>query len=207
MSNNVPAKPELNCEVPDIEEDGYYTDEQSFTNVARKDKFILVLNVPCALKHLLQKENRQCRGGSLDRLQYSIWGYSTPEISIPKQEVGFGGEYFQFSTHQKPAYEPISINFTVDNKYDNYFILWKWLEILKNNEDSCITPMPEYMTTISILGYDEYPKIDWSNPVVEWNFTNAFPTLLGSLDTSQRDTGELETSFSFAFSQVEMKLL
>ncbi len=205
--NVVPTKPDLSCPSPVVEEDGFFTNEQSFLNMAQKDKFRLVLDVPCPLKAALEKESRYCHGGSLDRLTFSVWGYTIPEISVPKTEVGYGGEFFQFSSHQRPAYDPVNINFTLDNRYDNYFILFKWLKLLKNNEDSCILPMSDYMTTISVLGYDKYPTPEWDNPIAEWTFTNAFITSLGSLDFAEREATEIESNFSFAFSQLDMKLL
>ena len=59
-----------------------YTDKQSVLNVTRKDKFKLVIDIPNILKPLLSQENRRCHGGSLDRLQFSIWGYVVPKFEI-----------------------------------------------------------------------------------------------------------------------------
>jgi hypothetical protein len=204
VANTVPTKPTIieQCPVPVTEAAGYYTEQQSHTNVARKDKFMLVLDVPCGIKPLLKKENRFCNGGSLDRLQFSVWGYVVPEISVPKQEYGYGGEVFQYSSNSKPAYDAVNVNFTVDNRFDNYFILWKWLELQRNNETPCYSTMPDYMTTITVYAMDEY-----NNPVAQWNYTNAFISSLGSLEPAARDTAELESTFSFNFSQLEMRLL
>jgi hypothetical protein len=204
VANQVPTKPSIvePCAVTPVEPDGYYTEQQSHTNVARKDRFQLILDVPCLLKPLLKKENRYCHGGSLDRLQFSVWGYVVPEISIPVQEYNYGGEVFNYSSNSRPSYGAININFTVDNKFDNYFILYKWLELQKNNENICYASMPDYMTIITVLALDEY-----NNPVAEWNFSNAFISSLGGLEPASRDASELESTFSFNFSQLQMKLL
>lgn len=208
MANQVPTKPSIPepCLVPAAEQPGYYTEEQSHTNVARKDRFQLILDIPCLLKPLLKKENRFCHGGSLDRLQFSVWGYVVPEVTVPVQEYSYGGEVFNYSSNSRPSYGAVNVNFTVDNKFDNYFILWKWLELQKNNENPCVTSMPDYMTTITVLAYDEYPDLQ-GNPVAQWNFTNAFISTLGSIESTSRDGSELESTFSFNFSQLEMKLL
>jgi hypothetical protein len=204
VANQVPTKPTIvePCAVDPVIPDGYYTDQQSHTNVARKDKFQLILDVPCLLKPLLTKENRFCHGGSLDRLQFSVWGYVVPEIIVPEQEKPFGGQVFSYSSNSRPSYPPINVNFTIDNRFDNYFILWKWLELQNNNETPCNATMPDYMTTISVLALDEY-----NNPVAEWTYYNSFITALGSISPSYRDTGELETTFTFKFSQLGMKLV
>lgn len=204
MANKIPTKPTIpdSCPVQPVESEGYYTELQSHTNVARRDKFRLTLDVPCLLKPLLKKENRFCHGGSLDRLSFSVWGYVVPEVSVPAEEISYGGEVFQYSSNSKPSYGAVNVNFTVDNKFDNYFILWKWLELQKNNEDQCFSSMPDYMTTITVHALDEY-----NNPVAEWNYTNAFISTLGSLEPASRDTSELESTFAFNFSQLEMRLI
>jgi hypothetical protein len=204
VANTVPTKPTIpiSCPVPEVVEDGYYTDAQSHTNVARKDSFLLVLDLPCTLKPLLLKENRFCHGGSLDRLQFSVWGWVVPEVSVPSQEKPYGGQVFKHSSNARNAYEAININFTVDNRYDNYYILWKWLNLMNDTETSSSHSMNDYMTTISVFALDERKE-----PVAEWVYHNAFITSLGGLNPSMRDTGELESTFTFDFSQLEMKLV
>ena len=189
------------CEVTP-EPDGYWTDDQSITNVARKDKFQLVLDIPCRLKPFLKKENRQCNGGSLDRLQFSIWGYIVPEVSVPKGEKSYAGQVFNYSSNTRPSYGAINIDFTVDNKYDNYYILWKWLNLQNDSVTGISSPMEDYMTNISVIAMDENDV-----PVAEWIYHDSFVTLLGGIKPASRDAGELECTFSFEFSYLEMDLL
>ncbi len=41
----------------------------------------------------------------------------------------------------------------------------------------------------------------------QFDFTKGFPTFLGGIEYSYRDPGEIETQFSFAYSQFYVKLL
>lgn len=188
--------------VIELEQDGYYTGEQSFTNVARRDKFKLVLDVPCRLKPFLKKDNRECNGGSLDRLEYSVWGYVVPEITVPKQEKAYEGQVFNYSSNSRPSYGGINIDFTVDNKFDNYYVLWKWLDIQNNSETGLSSAMTDYLTTITILALDENKE-----PVASWTFHDAFITTLGGMNHTTRDAGEMESSFTFEFSHLQMELI
>lgn len=212
MANTAPLIPNLTCPVPVTEEKGYFTNQQSQLNVTRKDKFILVINVPDILKPLLKKENRFCNGGNLERLQMSIWGFVVPEIQINKLEKQYNGQTLKFSNLSRPSYPAVNINFTVDNRFDNYFIIYKWLDI--QNDDSLsqfdykgLNPesnalLNEYSSIFSVYSLDEYEK-----PTARWDYYGAFPTLLGSINASYKESNELECSFSFEFSQLKMSLL
>lgn len=204
MTPPFPFKPviaPLACAI-EPEQDGYFTDDQSYTNVARRDKFKLVLDVPCKLKPYLKKENRECNGGSLDRLEFSVWGYIVPEITVPKQEKAFGGQVFNYSSNSRPSYSPVNVDFTIDNKFDNYYILWKWLDLQNDSKSGISSDIADYQTTLTVIAIDEY-KI----PIASWTFHDAFITILGAMNHSTRDSGELESSFSFEFSYLEMALM
>jgi hypothetical protein len=212
MSNSRPIVPNLICPVPKDDPAGYFTTQQSQLNVSRKDKFLLIIDIPPILKPLLQKEDRFCRGGNLERLQMSIWGFVVPEITINKIDVAYGGQVSTFSGLSRPAYNPVSINFTVDNRFDNYYILYKWLDI-QNNDTSgsfdannlrpCSTGRGlDYKTTITVMALDEYEK-----PTAKWDYLGSFPTVLGAINASYRETDELESTFTFEFSQLKMSLL
>ena len=55
----------------------------------------------------------------------------------------------------------------------------------------------QYKATISIYGLDEYNK-----RVVEFKYIDAFPTNLGSIAYSYKDSGELESSLTLSYSQL-----
>jgi hypothetical protein len=205
MTKLPPQAPILSdtCSIEEIITNGYHTSDQSAINSSRKDKFILVMDMPCLLKPYLLKESRLCHGGNIDRLKFSVWGTVIPDISINKIEVPFGGQTFKFSGNSRPSYPTINCNFTVDNRYDNYYILWKWLDIQNGAEDGLSAErIKQYATTITIFPLDEYEK-----PVAEFTYHDAFITNIGSISKSYRDASETESTFSFDFSQLTMKLV
>jgi hypothetical protein len=209
MANEIPVAPDLSCPIPEVNIPGYYDGNQSHTNISRKDKFRLVVNIPKALRPLLQKENRSCHGGNLDKLTINIWGNVLPEIAVPKIDKPMGSQTLKFSSYSRSPYPTIIVNFTVDNKFDNYYILYKWLDYMSDEETGEFDAkqlggnglIPCYAEVFTLQVLDEY-----ENAVAEFDYVGAFPTALGNINYSYRDAGEIECSFSFDFSQLKMKL-
>lgn len=188
--------------------------QQSVLNRTSKDKFILVLNLPLVLRKKIPKDELL----SLDPLQISVFGTIVPEIAIPSTEVRFGGQAYNVTSHSRPNYPPLPVDFVIDNKFRNYWLLWSWLNILnesttsyysginpnsstwKDNIDSGI--LTEYQTNFSILGLNEYNQY-----TVEFLFKNAFITNLGGIMYNYTDTDIIKASAQFQFSQLEVKLL
>lgn len=212
MANKTPNVPNLTCPVPVTEPEGYFTNQQSQLNVTRQDKFQLVMNIPDILKPLLKKENRACNGGNLERLQMSIWGFVVPELKINVSEKQYAGQTLKFSGLSRPAYSNVNVRFTVDNRFDNYFILYKWLDIQNDDTTSqfdgkMLNPQSsgkinDYSSIFSIYSMDEY-----NNPTARWDYYYAFPVSIGAIEASYRENKELECNFAFEFSQLKMSLL
>lgn len=114
--------------------------EQSILNKLRKDKFILVLDLPPALKPFYERGIRTNDSVNLNKLQFSVYGTMVPEISIPPINNQTRGQPYQVTSQQRPEYQPISVKFTIDNGFENYWVLWKWLEIMNDPKESV---MPE----------------------------------------------------------------
>jgi len=187
--------------------------QQSVLNRTGKDKFILVLNLPLVMR----------RKGIIDKLinidpiQISIHGTTVPQISIPPTEIRFLGQSVNVSSHSRPNYGPLPVNFMVDNKFHNYWVLWKWLSILNEPVESGYSGTPlslenfkdqaesgienEYQTTFSVLGLNEY-----NEPSIEFIYKYAFITGLGPINYSYRDPEIIEASAEFQFSQLDIKL-
>jgi hypothetical protein len=53
---------------------------------------------------------------------------------------------------------------------------------------------------MAVVGTDEYDK-----PVIQWSFTNAFPTEIPSIKLDYQGTGEITCSCEFVFSQMFIK--
>src|SRR6478735_12268851 len=197
MSNQVPTKPDVACPVPDPGYDTYRTDLQSNYNVSRKDKFLFIMDIPELLKPFLKTDERLCNSISMDRLQMNIWGHVVPDIQKPKIDVRYGGQTFKTPSFSTQTYPTVTVNYTIDNRFDNYLILYKWLNLINDESMSIFDAynyggrdrkaLPkDYTTTVKVYALDEYDK-----PIVEFTYFLAFPTGLGSINTNHKDSGEI----------------
>lgn len=194
---------------------------QSITNKARADKFLLVLTLPPVLKDLDTSilSPRTQEFIQEDALQFSIWGVVVPSVSVPNQNLRWGGQPYNVTGQSRPEYPPISINFTIDNYFNNYWLLWKWMDKMnkikesgmdKHFADKNIDAMPsldgnkytDYQTTMTVYALDEY-----NVRVAKFDYFNAFITELGEIRYNYRDETELESNFSFVFNQMDITLL
>lgn len=195
---------------------------QSPFNKSRKDKFILVLDIPEALKPITAKLTRDTKSIQPDTLYYSIFGEIVPTIEIPGLDVPYTGENLAISSNARPPFEPLSVDFTVDNRFNNYYVLYKWLNLLrdqsagtydtenlteviakkKNLEVRDIGSNLEYRANMTVYALDEY-----NHRVCQWEYINAFPTKLGGIKYNYRTPDEMESSVDFKYSQCHFKLV
>ena len=186
------------------------TYKQSSLNKSRLDKFKLVFQVPAALRKINKRQERTNDTIIENSLQFSIYGSIVPELVVPALEIRYAGSTLYNSTHSRASYPPVTVNFTIDNEYNNYWVIYKWLELLHDektglfDEDSLIDKdiFADYQTDITIFGLDEY-----DNKRIQFKYTKAFPTTLGAVNYSYRDGGEIESSFTFVYSQLHTELL
>lgn len=184
--------------------------DQSLLNKQRKDKFILTIDLPPALKAINSSQVRKNTNVNLDTLQMSIYGTIVPKNVIPQEEVRYAGSTVYVSSHNKPSYDPVSVNFTVDNEFKNYWVIHKWMELLRTErggyyeypEDINDAGLGQYSSDFMITAKDEY-----HNDVIQWVYKSAFPVGLGEISWNYRDGGELETTFEFAFRRIETILI
>lgn len=186
---------------------------QSPFNKTRKDKFLMVMDMPVPLKQIASKFDRGEDTILPDTLQFSVYGAVIPEINVPAIENRYAGQTQYATSHAREPYPPVTIDFTVDNRFNNYWVIYTWLNLLNDDKQGYFdvtgltTPVPsvgnkfpsysQYKTTISIFGLDEYNK-----RVIEFKYIDAFPTNLGGISYSYRDGTELESSFTINYSQL-----
>jgi hypothetical protein len=190
--------------------------QQSILNKNRKDKFILVLNLPSILKRVNKADSndRSTDTLNLDSLQYSIFGSVVPESKIPEVAVPYGAQVPKVTSYARAAYAPLTVNFTVDNQFNNWWVLWYWLNVINNSKQSTYnadqlnpttalkTNLADYQANITVYGLDEY-----NNKKIQWDYTNAFITNLGEITYNYRDPDQMDSSFTFAFGQLNCELL
>jgi len=184
--------------------------QQSALNKGRLDKFIMVFQVPPALREIEKRNTRSSTYVSENSLQFSIYGSIVPELTVPAVQIPYAGSNLYQSAHARQPYPPVTVNFTIDNEFNNYWVIYKWLDLLhdektglydsKNlgdNED-----FNQYQTDMAIYGVDEY-----ENKRIQFTYTKAFPTILGGINYNYRDTAEISSSMTFVYSQLHTQLL
>jgi len=183
--------------------------QQSITNKARSDKFVCVLTFPKALQEINAKYSANVNPNKIitDRLQFSVYGITVPPISVPAVPVSQYQQTFNVSSFVRPAYGPVSIKFAIDSEYLNYYVIWKWLNIMNDN----LVAIPErknngqflanYASDFQIFGLNEY-----NQSVIQFYYKSCFPVSLGGLTYSYQNPAELNSEFSFEFNQLDVIL-
>jgi len=186
------------------------TNNQSYLNKSRKDKFLLVFSLPDAMKKIDSKTARTSFNVNQDAMQFSVFGAVVPEIVVLAIQIGYGGSNLYNSSHARDPYPPVTVDFTIDNGFNNYWTMYKWLDLMHDDKEGLYDTddlskdelFSSYQTDITLYGLDEY-----DNKRIEWKYTKAFPTILGSIDYSYRDESEAVSSMTFVYSQVHSKLI
>jgi|TARA_R110000772_G_scaffold88023_1_gene183185 hypothetical protein len=194
--------------------------QQSLLNKNRVDKFILVFQLPPALRKIKKRNNRDTFNVDEDAFQMSVYGAVVPEITVAAIQIPYAGSNLYNSSHAKEPFPPVDINFTVDNEFNNYWTIYKWLDLMHDDKtglfddddlvDNELTdgqvPGPfafsDYQTDLTLYGLDEF-----NNKRIEFTYTNAFPVTVGSINYNYRDANEIESSATFVYSQIRTKLL
>jgi hypothetical protein len=188
--------------------DNFYN--QSLLNKARSDKFILSFGIPEELKRINTRDDKSGKKIIFDSLQFSIFGSVVPAEVIPQIELRYAGSNVYVSSHNKPSYEPISVNFTIDNEFKNYWVIHKWLQLLRDEKSTIFSGelipndvgLGRYSSDFTLTALDEFEQ-----PVIQWIYKNAFPISLGEIKYSYREVKEIETTFQFVFSRIETNLI
>lgn len=188
---------------------------QSVLNKVRLDKFDLVLNLPKAFKSITTKSSRVQELVNLGYLQFSIYGAPVPAISVPAVEMPYAGQILHISSHARPAYPPLTVNFAIDNLFTNWWVLWKWLDLLNSARDSIynapvgavptskvIGTLGDYATTITVFGLNEFNK-----RIIQFNYYGAFVTELSEITYNYRSTDEANSTFTLEYAQFDSELL
>jgi hypothetical protein len=189
--------------------------QQSVLNRSSKDKFLLVLDLPSILKKQFKAKNL-----SIEPLEISVFGAVVPDINVPAVTIPYSGQNYNVSSHARPQYAPLAVNFIVDNAYANYYTMWLWLNVLNTFDESIyggnlfdIPPninanalkngtLTEYQTNLTIYGLNEY-----NQKAIQFIYHNAFITTLGSINYSYQDATLLNSSVSFQYSEFEINIL
>ena len=203
--------------------------QQSQLNKSRLDKFLCVINLPEGLRGINDNNIGSTANNKINEnsLQFSVYGAVVPDVTVPDVILPYAGQSFKLSSNTRPPYANVTVSFTVDSKFNNYWVIYKWLDLLNDDKESVFdaqdiaettkvssesrtsdkernrssTPPELYQSLITIYGMDEFDK-----PIVQFDYTKAFPVSLGGINYNYRESGEIEIEFEFAFSQLIVKL-
>jgi|GEM_PF-494967 len=178
------------------------------------DRFLLVLDTPPALRHLKTKNARTNQLLNSNSMQFTVYGSVIPSITVPYLTERLAGQSISVSTHNKQAPDPISVRFNVDNNFNNYWFIYKWLDFISDdvhgiydgkNISRGVAGMPGigYQTNLTVYALDEYQKAK----TIKFTYTNAFPVYLSGIDWSYQDSKAMAGEFRFMYSQFRAELL
>ena len=189
------------------------TIRQSILNKAKSDKFLLVFTLPKAMREINARDNPDRLDAKLvhDSLQFSIYGTVVPPVNVGAIEQTYSGQVFKFSGHHRPSYGNVTVKFVVDNQFNNYWVIYKWINLMNHNKEAFFhkdqsplktAPFSEYATTFTVYGLDEY-----NNRKIQFDYIGVVPVGLGGIDYNYQTADQIESTFEFSFSQLTSKLL
>lgn len=186
--------------------------KQSFINKAKKDKFLLIFDVPPILKKISSAYTRDINTIIPDSVQFSVFGTMVPGITVKAKETRYAGSTLYVSTHSKDSYPPVEIKFTVDSLYNNWWTIYKWLNLLHDEKTGTYNAQHiefdknfnDYQTNLTIFALDEY-----DNKRMKFTYTKAFPTDIAPLEYDYQNEGDqqLMSGFTFVYSQLHVEPL
>lgn len=188
---------------------------QSPLNKTRVDKFVMVINLPPALKRINAKAVPTNSTINLDHLQFSVFGTVVPDIVVPAIETPHTGSNIYISSHYRPPYAPQQVKFTIDNQFSNYWVIYEWLNLLRDEREGLSQAivndrllaskdllLKEYATILSVFPLDEF-----NNKLARFDYFNAFPTKLGGIEWNYQANNEAVSYFEFVFSNITLTRL
>ncbi len=187
--------------------------KQSYLNKARKDKFLLVFDVPPILKDIVKNFKKDNNSINVDSVQFSIFGSMVPEITVKGVETRYAGSTYYVSSFSKDSYPPVNVKFNIDSEYKNYWVIYQWLNLLHDEKTGIFnskgftapdSTLLDYQTDLTIYGLDEFGK-----KRIKFKYTKAFPTTLDAIEYDQKGTEgeEIVSGFTFLYSQLHTEIL
>ena len=186
--------------------------KQSYLNKARKDKFLLVFDLPPVLKQIATRDDRSNSKVIPESVQFSVWGVVTPGVTVKAIPARYAGSNLYVSSHSKDPYPPINLKFRIDAGYDNYWAIYSWLNLLHDQKTGQYNELnlpldknfKDYQTTLTLYALDEYDE-----KVLRIDYTKAFPTSLDPIEYNEQAENDMEivSGFTFVFSQLHVYVM
>jgi hypothetical protein len=191
--------------------------KQSILNRSRSDKFTLLMDLPVAMKQRTDQVLQQ--NFQPDKIQFTVFGSPVPKIEVKSINLPHGGQHLNITSNARTDYGLLTLKFLIDNGYQNYWTLWKWLDLFNDASDSTSeidtpvskewdqqflvrNPFSDYVTDFCLYALDEY-----NNKTMEFKYSKAFITSLSEINFSHQDETIITCSASFAYNQLLVNLI
>lgn len=169
--------------------------KQSWLNRARKDKFLLVFDIPPILKTIQRNYTRNDDTIIPDSVQFSVFGTMVPGLTIKAVATRYAGDTLYVSSHSKDPYPPVNVKFAVDSGYNNWWTIYQWLNLQHDQKTGQYNSLnievdgnfSDYQTDITLYGLDEYDQ-----KVIQFKYTKAFVTSIDEISFNEQESGEME---------------
>ena len=183
---------------------------QSSLNKARDDKFLLVFDLPLALKQQPAIMKQLDTYSEADAVQFAVAGTAVPEIVVPAVETRWGGNTLYISSHSKNSYPPVGVKFKIDNEYNNYWVIYQWLNLMHDEYHGHYDPkhltdveyFNDFRTDLTIYGLDEH-----NEKKIAFTYKGAFPTAIEEVTYDYKEGTEISSGFRFVYSQLHTELI
>ena len=135
-----------------------------------------------------------------EELAINIFGAVIPGLNMDTVEQNWQGGKVQNATGML-TFEPLNIQYMVDSKFLNWYLLYKWMTFINNNKDKYIDNPLDYSVDATIRIVNNFQE-----EAFRIFFTNVWISTLGEVTLSYRE-GEtiLESTADFAYDRFEVR--
>jgi hypothetical protein len=182
---------------------------------ARLDKFILVLNLPKCMRNIITTKIRTNVLVNQNALQFSLYGAPVPVTSVAHVDLPYSGQVAKISSMARPTWQALTVDFNVDSKFVNWWVLWKWMDIINNSKLGFWNPpdrvdpnqhpaggLADYAANMTVYGRDEFNK-----NVIQFDYIGCFATELQGIQYNYQTPDEVKSQFTVQYTQFYSKLI
>lgn len=196
---------------------------QAIQNKFQSDKYLIIIPVPDCLKTIdkLQIENIVSDDKVVTSPLFfmSLRTANIPNIAVPSKNISIYGQHVKMSSHARNEYEDLKLDFSVDNRFGNYYFMYKWLNALNDEElatfdedeisEESYKLSPEGIKTLK--AHKNYavdciicPLDEYGNPIIYFNFIGLFPTDLSGMKLDEQNPAEIGATATFSYSRFKV---
>lgn len=133
-------------------------------------------------------------------LVINIFGTIIPGLSLDMIEHFWAGGKFHADSGLI-TFDPWTVEFVVDENFNNWQILFRWLTYINNNKDRRGRIPPEYTIDATLRVVDNFQQ-----EILRIFFTNLWINLLGEVRFSTREgENNLESQAQFVYDRYELR--